>query len=98
VALGGLGCWAKSSQVSFMSSSLPFGGKKGALLTACCTTTLRLEEPSGRWCDRFSAALRQRREGPISRESMLAVVPKYHKRKALHMSARRPRTRRTPLP
>src|ERR687897_2912043 len=38
---GGRGCWVNSSRASFMWFSLLFGGKEKALLTACCTTTVR---------------------------------------------------------
>ena len=55
-ALGGRGCWGKSSQVSFMGSPLASGGK-GALLTALAYSVRSgAIRPSS--CGRFSATSR----------------------------------------
>src|SRR5918993_1903830 len=86
---GGRGCWVNSSLVSFMGLSLLFGGKKGALLTACWTTTVRSGAIRPRRDGRFSATLRAEggthrpcvecidRTGTVQKEG---YVPKYVER------------------
>src|ERR671910_2075677 len=82
----GRGCWVNSSRASFMWFSLLFGGKKGALLTACWTTTVRSGAIRPRRDGRFSATLRAEggthrpcvecidRTGAVQKEG---YVPKY---------------------
>src|SRR5919112_6492500 len=75
----------KAAELHGVLSVLYFGGKKGALLTACCITTQCGQEPSGRPCGRFSA---NRAEGGTHHPGTYRTdYAELFKREAIHPSA-----------